>query len=175
MRRPNGTAVDRPIPLLAATLSSDARTVSLETADQEGDALYEIRIVGDLRSADGRGAVPAGSRIFLYGFRNNPVAVLEVPPHPFVPGLDGDLFFSYRAPQGRPVVIRMYDTLGREIIVFHDRAPAGGVQGLRWDGRDRLNQRVRAGVYYLHLEVTGSGFRTVKPIVVAVSQTGLTR
>ena len=107
--------------------------------------------------------------------RNNPVAVLEIPPHPFVPSLDGDLFFSYRAPQGRQIVIRVFDTMGREVIVFNDRAPAGGVQGLRWDGRDRLNQRVGAGVYYVHLEVSGSGFRTVKPIVVAAPQTGLGR
>jgi hypothetical protein len=175
VRQANGTPVDRPVPLVSAELSADGLTVALGTGDQQGDALYEVRIVGDLKSEDGRGAVPAGSRIFLYGFRNDPVAVLDVPPHPFVPGLDGSLFFSYRAPQGKAVVIRMYDALGREVIVFNDRAPAGGVQGLRWDGRDRLNQRVAAGVYYLHLEVSGSGFRTVKPIVVGTPNTGLAR
>ncbi|MCA9751077.1 MAG: Ig-like domain-containing protein [Gemmatimonadetes bacterium] len=168
VRLASGAPLTAPVALSRAVLdaSTENRVVELWTADLQPEAYYEVRITADLLSEDGRASVPAGTRVFLYGFRDSPVLVLDVPRAPYVPAVDGDLHFSYRAPQGQEVVIRILDFEGREVIHFRDESPSGGIQALYWGGRDRLGQRVRAGVYYMHMEVPGSGRRAVEPLVI---------
>jgi len=160
-----GEPTNLPLAVHAASLSTDRRRVTLETDDQVPLVLYEIRATG-IFSEDLGEAVAPGTRILLRGFNPGPGVRLEVPRRPFVPGLDGLLEIAYEAPQGKAIVLRVFDLAGREMFVLADEmAPPGGLRTIRWDGRDRLRQRVPAGVYALHLEVAG-GEETVVPLVI---------
>ena len=59
---------------------------------------------------------------------------------------------------------------GVRAILLLAPAPPGGLRTVRWDGRDRLRQRLPAGVYLLHLELVDTGEETAVPIVVAVAE-----
>ena len=160
-----GEPTNLPLAVRSTVLSSDGRRVTLRTDEQLPLALYEIR-VSDILSEDLGEAVAPGTRILLRGFNPGPGVRLEVPRRPFVPGLDGLLEIAYEAPQGKAVVLRVFDLAGRELFVLADEtAPPGGLRTIRWDGRDRLRQRLPAGVYALHLEVAG-GEQTAVPLVI---------
>ncbi len=166
---PGGRLVSVPLAVRSAALREGGTRVLLETDAQVATALYEVAASGIL-SADLTEVLTAGSRRFFRGSNPGPGVRLEVPLHPFVPHLDRQLEISYTAPQGERVLLRLFDTSGRELFVLADElAPAGGMRTLQWDGRDDLRQRVPAGVYYLQLEASGSGGATVAPLVVAVA------
>ena len=160
-----GEPTNLPLAVRSAVLAADGRRVTLHTDDQVALALYEVRASGIL-SEDLGEAVAPGTRILLRGYNPGPGVRLEVPRRPFVPGLDGLLEIAYEAPQGKAVLLRVFDLAGRDLFVLADEtAPPGGLRTLRWDGRDRLRQRLPAGVYALHLEVAG-GEGTVVPLVI---------
>lgn len=164
---PGGEPVTLPLAATSAALAEDGRTVVLTTDPQVPLALYEIRVSGVL-SEDGSESLALGTRALVRGFNPGPDLRLSIPHRPFFPQLDGRMEISYTAPQGASVLLRIFDGQGREILVMaEETAPPGGLRTIQWDGRDRLRQRVPAGVYYLHLEIPATGQATVVPLVMA--------
>jgi hypothetical protein len=165
-----GEATGLPLAVRAADLQPDGTTVALTTDDQVALALYEIRVGGVVTEDLGETVAP-GTRALVRGFNPGPGLRLDVPRRPFVPSFDAPMEITYAAPQGRGVLLRVFDTEGRELFVLADEpAPPGGLRTVRWDGRDRLRQRLPAGVYVLHLEIVSTGEQTSVPIVVAVAE-----
>ncbi len=163
---PAGEPANVPLAVRDAELLPDGRRVLLATAEQVPLALYEVRVSGVL-SEDGNDAVAPGTRVLLRGYNPGPGLRIVVPRRPFVPTLDGPMEIAYEAPQGRGILLRVFDPSGRELFVLaEEAAPAGGLRTIRWDGRDRLRQRLPAGVYTLHLEIPASGEETAVPIVI---------
>ncbi len=165
-----GEPTGLPLAVRSAALQDDARTVVLVTDPQVPLALYEIRVSGVLSEDLGETVAP-GTRALVRGFNPGPGLRLAVPRRPFVPSWDAPMAITYEAPQGRGILLRVFDGEGRELFVLADElAPPGGLRTVRWDGRDRLRQRLPAGVYVLHLEIVGTGEETSVPIVVAVAE-----
>jgi hypothetical protein len=163
---PGGAFVRLPLTVTSARLSGEGSEVRLTTENQTERALYEVT-AGGILSQDLVEELIEGSRVFFRGYNPGPGLQLEVPHRPFVPHLDGHVEISYVAPQGERVLLRLYDPRGQEILVMaEETAPAGGVRRITWDGRDLLRQRVPAGLYYVHLELPGTGEETVAPLVV---------
>lgn len=172
---PGGRLTSLPLQIFAARRGEDASHVVLTTDRQVATALYEV-VPSDLRSENLTEVLIAGSRAFFRGYNPGPGLALDVPLHPFAPSLDGGVEIRYTAPQGEPILLRVFDVEGRELFVMADEnAPEGGVRTLQWDGRDDLRQRLPAGLYYLHLESRKSGDETVAPLVVAVANEGALR
>ncbi|MFN8176974.1 MAG: hypothetical protein U0167_03570 [bacterium] len=170
-----GEATALPLAVASATLAPDGRTVLLQTDPQVPLALYEVR-VSSVLAEGGREGVAPGTRVLVRGFNATAGVRLDLPHRPFVPQIDGEVEITYVAPQGQSVLVRVFDGQGREVfVVAEETAPAGGLRTLRWDGRDRLRQRVPAGVYFVHLEIRGTGQETAVPLVVAVAQEGSIR
>jgi hypothetical protein len=70
--------------------------------------------------------------------------------------------------------VRVFDLEGRVVNTLYDSrrdGQAGFLNGVDWDGRDGVYERVRAGLYVLHLQavhpVTGDIYTTTAPVVVA--------
>ena len=158
-----------PLTLERASLTAGGETVRLITRDQSPGALYEVRVVALLSEDLGATLVP-GSRAFFRGYRPGPELRLDAPRRPFVPHLDGRIEITYVAPQGEGVLLRVFDTAGRELFVLADEiAPPGGVGVIEFDGRDDLRQKLPAGFYLLHLETPATGDETVAPLVIGAS------
>ena len=167
LSEPDETPLE-PLAIASATLSSDGRTVVLTTARQVPTALYEIGVQGVLSEDLGEGVAP-GTNVRLRGFNDRPGVRLDLPARTFSPQLDHTVPITYTAPQGEAILLRLFDLEGREVhVLAEETVPAGGVREIDWDGRDRLRQRVPAGVYVLHLELPDRGDETVAPIVIGV-------
>jgi hypothetical protein len=167
LSEPGGEPLDA-LAIESAELLSDQVRVALRTAPQAPTALYEFSVSGVLTADLGDAVVP-GTTVRVRGFYDEPAILLEVPGRSFVPSLDGTLEITYVAPQGEEALLRVFDLEGRELLVLAEEpAPPGGVRTVEWDGRDRLRQRLRAGVYVVHLELMRSGRETAAPVVIAV-------
>lgn len=172
---PEGGLIRLPLGVVSATLSMDGRSVELETEPQAPLATYEIAVT-NLRSEDLLTEVDPGARQLVRGYNAAADFALQVPPAPFVPDVEGPVTITYIAPQGVPVLVRIFDPEGRELFILADEiAPPGGLRNLTWDGRDDLRQRLPAGVYYVHLRVDGGREARVAPIVIAAATEGLLR
>lgn len=102
---------------------------------------------------------------------------LQVPARTFVPDLETfPVEFSTRT--DTETKVRILDLEGRLVITLYDSrfdGPASVVPGVytvrNWDGRDDTFERVRAGMYVVHLQAVDrtTGEKTVKtaPVVVA--------
>lgn len=175
IQTPAGQITNVPVPVRAARLLAGDVVVELETDRLVPQALYELQARG-VNTLDGTNVLVSGSRAFFRGYNPGPGIELSVPKHPFVPHLEGSIAIRYAAPQGEPVLIRVYDLEGRELFVMaEETAPAGGVRTLSWDGRDHLRQRLPAGVYILHLEIPTTGEATTAPLVVAAAREDVLR
>jgi hypothetical protein len=174
VQTPGGQIVSSPLPVRSADLdSADPSRVRLTTDPQTAGGLYEAE-ASNVRSADGAEVLVAGSRVFFRGYNPGPGIRLDIPLRPFAPDLDRLFEISYLAPQGEPVLLRVFDLEGRELFVLADElAPPGGVRTILWDGRDDLRQRLPAGMYFLHLELESTGDETVAPIVIAAADGAL--
>jgi len=71
---------------------------------------------------------------------------LRTVPDPFVQNTE----IHFDLPAEDSVQIVIYDTAGREITRYQGTGSAGA-NSVQWDGRDRLGNRVTAGVYYYRL------------------------
>jgi len=175
IQTPAGAITSVPATVQAARLLADGLVVRLTTEPLTPLAFYELRAAGIL-AADLSVELVPGSRLFFRGFNPGPGLELAVPRRPFVPHLDGQMEIRYVAPQGRNVLLRVFDVEGRELFVLADEvAPAGGLRTIHWDGRDDLRQRLPAGVYILHLEIPGTGDETTAPLVVGAAAEGTLR
>ncbi len=142
---PGGRLTSLPLPVHVARRAEDSSRVILTTDRQVATALYEV-IPSNLRSENLTEVLITGSRAFFRGFNPGPGLELEVPLRPFAPYLDGGIEIRYTAPQGDPILLRVFDGQGRELFVMADEvAPEGGVRTLRWDGRNDLAAAVTAG------------------------------
>jgi hypothetical protein len=97
---------------------------------------------------------------------------LVVPPKTFVPDLE--IFrFDFITRSGYETKIRLFDLQGRLVLTFHDSRFDGQVNDdtITWDGRDATFERVRAGMYVIHLQAvdpaTGETTIQTAPVVVA--------
>ena len=164
---PGGEIGVTTLPVLAARRGASGSSVFLETARQAPGSLYEVR-VSDVSSEDLASEIVSGSRVFFRAFNDQDDVKLDVPRRPFVPQLDREIEITYVAPQGAAILLRVFDTRGRELFVMaQEDSPPGGLRTIRWDGRDDLRRRLPAGVYVLHLETPDSGSFTTAPLVVA--------
>lgn len=170
VQTPAGRIVNAPVPIRAARLQVGDLILELETDRLVPEAVYELQ-ARNVRTIDGSDVLVTGSRAFFRGYNPGPGIELAVPKHPFVPHLESSIAIRYVAPQGEPVLLRVYDLEGRELFVMaEENAPAGGVRTLNWDGRDDLRQRLPAGVYILHMELPSTGEATTAPLVVAAAE-----
>ena len=73
-------------------------------------------------------------------------------PNPFNPTTN----INFSLPERLPVDLRVYDLLGREVVVLlngEDRNP--GRHTVRWDGRNSFGQSVSTGVYFYRIVAGG--------------------
>ena len=85
-------------------------------------------------------------------------------PNPFSLSRGRPLAINYSAKAGSRVELSIYNIKGQQIKTLHSVADAAGHQTLTWDGRDKANQAVPSGVYYLRLE-SAQGSETRKVLI----------
>lgn len=79
-------------------------------------------------------------------------ALYQNSPNPFNPTTT----IRYDVPVGGGVVtLRIYDVAGKLIREFHEGEQAAGRKHLIWDGRNKENRSVAAGVYFYKLSAEG--------------------
>ncbi|MAE70206.1 MAG: hypothetical protein CME06_07020 [Gemmatimonadetes bacterium] len=99
-------------------------------------------------------------------------ATLSVPRALFAPTAQEKVRLIWNAPPESHVWIQIFDMTGRSVatLLEEPNAPPYGDRDLYWDGRDRLNQRLTAGTYIVHIRAsqTGDGSITAAsaPIVI---------
>jgi DNA/RNA endonuclease YhcR with UshA esterase domain len=98
-------------------------------------------------------------------------AALRVDPHPFAPDQGEKITITYNAAAvNNKITVRIFDLGGRLITTLLDEQAQLIESTFRWDGRDRLNERVPLGTYICHLEViepvSGKKITKTAPIVV---------
>ena len=83
-------------------------------------------------------------------------------PNPFTPSTT----IRYALPEARPVTLRVYDLLGREVATLRsaEREPAG-THTVVWDGRANDGQLAASGTYLYRLEAGGTA-RTGRMVLV---------
>lgn len=65
-------------------------------------------------------------------------------PNPFNPETE----IRFQLPEASYVVIKIYNTLGREIVTLVDGQFNGGYHRVHWDGKDRFGHALASGVYF---------------------------
>ena len=97
---------------------------------------------------------------------------LEISPDPFSP--DGDGFedrtgISFTIPLRSELTLKIFDVKGRLVKTLMDKEPQ--VTGdIFWDGDDDKGRVVRAGIYILYLEITGSKNLSKKTTIVVAKK-----
>ena len=102
-------------------------------------------------------------------------AELEVVAKTFLPAGDGEFPIRILASDGTETRLRLYDLQGRLVMTLFDSRTDAMTPDfyatVYWDGRDDNFQRVKAGMYILHLSVvseeTGEEITKTAPVVVA--------
>jgi len=116
--------------------------------------------------------------LFLAGFEAGTEVVLDVPPRTFLPSLGEEFPIGVVTSDNSETKLRIFDTEGRLVITLYDSRFDGEVSDIadfptvfNWDGRDATYEKVRAGMYIVHLQAVNvsTGEKTVKtaPVVVA--------
>jgi len=82
-------------------------------------------------------------------------------PNPFNPVT----FIRYRIPKTAPVILKIYNVVGQEIVTLVDKMLPAGSYEVQWDGRNRLNNPVVSGVYFYRLQA-GTFVQTKKMMLV---------
>ncbi len=72
-------------------------------------------------------------------------------PNPFTPGVSPTIF-TYRLDTEEHVRLIVYNLLAQEVAVLVDERQGPGLHRVAWDGRDRNEEPVPAGVYWYKLE-----------------------
>jgi len=75
-------------------------------------------------------------------------SLLQNYPNPFNPSTT----IRYNIPQTSKVVLKIYNTLGQEIIALVNENQTAGEKTAVWDGRDTFGNLVSSGVYIYRLE-----------------------
>ncbi|HET9234050.1 MAG TPA: Calx-beta domain-containing protein, partial [Candidatus Eisenbacteria bacterium] len=87
------------------------------------------------------------------GVAETPPAFFMAPaaPNPFL----GATMVSYSLDRDGPVLLEVFDVLGRRRVVLVDGPEAKGPHAVRWDGRDARGSAVPSGLYVLRLTFPG--------------------
>lgn len=82
-------------------------------------------------------------------------------PNPFNPVT----FIRYRIPKSTPVILKVYNVIGQEIVTLVDKTQPAGEYEIQWNGQNRFNNLVVSGVYFYRLQA-GNFVQTKKMMVV---------
>jgi hypothetical protein len=116
--------------------------------------------------------------VFLAGQPPAPDISLSVPARTFIPAMGESFPISMVSTENSETRLRILDMEGRVILTLWDSRFDGAVSTIdgfptvvRWDGRDETFDRVRAGLYVVHLQavdpITGERSEETAPVVVA--------
>ncbi|NQT24144.1 Ig-like domain-containing protein [candidate division KSB1 bacterium] len=72
-------------------------------------------------------------------------------PNPFNPVTS----IQYSIPDALKVRLRVFDTLGREVVTLINKNQTAGVHTVMWNSKDRNGQSVSSGIYLYRLEING--------------------
>ncbi|MGH7550212.1 MAG: FlgD immunoglobulin-like domain containing protein [Gemmatimonadota bacterium] len=72
-------------------------------------------------------------------------------PNPFTPGVSPTIF-TYRLETEGDVRLIVYNLLAQEVAVLVDERQGPGLHRVAWDGQDRNDEPVPAGVYWYKLD-----------------------
>ena len=81
-------------------------------------------------------------------------------PNPF----NAETVIHYEIPDSRPISIRIFNLLGREIRSVQYTEQKAGKQRFRWMGKNDLGEQVGSGVYFLQLSA-GDEFKRMKMVL----------
>ncbi len=125
--------------------------------EEEGIVIY-ISQDGTVTIEDLQGGI---SGVMSAGVGNTPFiySLKPISPNPFVN--NAVINFSIAKPEN--VSINIYDVSGRLVKTIVNEKRDAGVYSERWNGRDNLNRRVAAGVYFTRLE--SGDFTSVKKVI----------
>ncbi|RZP29913.1 T9SS type A sorting domain-containing protein [bacterium] len=114
------------------------------------DADTEIEWMIDMRNRLGQ-----ITQIFTQSYQFNTIAPLPEEyalhqnyPNPFNPTTT----IRYDLPEDSNVRISIYNLLGQEVKLLTNKFEAAGYRTIRWHGKDKFNQDVSAGIYFLLME-----------------------
>jgi hypothetical protein len=74
------------------------------------------------------------------------IRLLAVNPNPFNPSTT----VSYTVPSDGPVILAVYDILGRKVATLAEGHHASGTYSVRWDGRNAAS-----GMYFCRIQTAG--------------------
>lgn len=120
----------------------------LATGDQFGSFLLTKLVLRD------KGSIPAGSAdddltlSKASGKIPNDFGLMQNYPNPFNPETE----IHFQLPQASNVVLKIYNTLGQEIVTLANGRYAAGAYDVRWNGRDSYGNSVPSGLYIYKLE-----------------------
>ena len=80
-------------------------------------------------------------------------------PNPFNPTTT----IRYDLPEDSNVRISIYNLLGQEVKLLTNNFEAAGYKTIRWHGKDKFNQDVSAGIYFLLMET--SNFTSTRKLI----------
>lgn len=94
-------------------------------------------------------SVRYGNTLGITGNDNRPLSFTldQNFPNPFNP----ETHIAYTLPSRSPVVLLIFDLLGREICTLVDQIEPAGARSVRWNGRDSQGHPVGSGVYVYQL------------------------
>ncbi len=72
-------------------------------------------------------------------------------PNPFM----DQTVIRYGLPQKGKVNISIYNLLGQNILTLYEGVQDAGWHSIEWDGRDKMKNKIRSGVYFYHIKWMG--------------------
>ena len=125
------------------------------------DADTEVEWTIDMRNRSGQ-----IKQIFTQSYQFNTIAPLpevyalhQNYPNPFNPTTT----IRYDLPEDSNVRISIYNLLGQEVKLLTNNFEAAGYKTIRWHGKDKFNQDVSAGIYFLLMET--SNFTSTRKLI----------
>jgi glucuronoarabinoxylan endo-1,4-beta-xylanase len=125
-----------PVQNASVTFIADSDTTNKLTAITDISGNYQINFVTTLEP----GLKPLSNFKLDQNF-----------PNPF----SASTAISYKLNRQTDVWITIYDVLGREVKKFTMGLQPGGINGVVWDGKNNLGEKVAPGVYFYQLKVKG--------------------
>jgi len=87
------------------------------------------------------------------------VALLKNYPNPFNPETE----IRFQIPEDARVVIKVYNSLGQEVLTLSDANYSAGVHSVRWNGTDNFGNAVPSGVYFY--QMNSGSFNQVRKMI----------
>ncbi|MBI5021319.1 MAG: T9SS type A sorting domain-containing protein [Ignavibacteriales bacterium] len=81
-------------------------------------------------------------------------------PNPFNPATQ----IKFSLPEPGWVTLKIYDIVGREVIVLASEDYKGGMYTIEWNGRNSAGAQVASGIYFYHLQVGDKYSQTNKMV-----------